>query len=272
MENLILVNGSDQFIFENIGESPEGFEYPTIRTSIEDLAGDRSAAYVASKFGRRRLSWKALITGNATTVSVLRRNLSYISRPGSLKTLKFETCDGLDLQTYVEIEKIFMPYKIGARCEVLIEAVAPQWQFYSQTLHTFETAQTFITGGLAIPAAIPYDMSGTSNTNIVIENVGNYAADPIFTINGPGTLFTVQNQTTGESFVIDYTLTVGQTIVIDVNARTIILNGSTNIYSSMISGDFWQVQPGDNVVTFNAANNTGDTLLTIAWRDSYIGI
>ena len=270
MENITLVNGDDQFVFNVIGENPEGFEFPSTRISIEDVAGDRSAVYINSKAGRRRLSWQAVI--ETADISQTRRDLVLVARPGNLKTLKFETCDGLELQTEVEIENVIMPYKIG-RTKCLIEAVAPDWRFYSQELHEFETVQTVITGGLAIPAAIPYDMSGgevVSSTTVL--NDGNEVSDPIFTIQGPGTSFTIGNQTTGGELVIDYELTSDDSIVIDVKNRTIILNGDTSIYSALASGDFWSLAPGANIMRFIVTGADVDTLLTVNWRDAIIGI
>ena len=269
METITIIDSdSNQFICRDVG-SLEGFEYPTTRLSIEDLAGDRSAVYVASKAGRRPLSWQGLLD---TDFMEKRRDLQLVLRPDSVKTIKFTTCDGLALQAEVAIEKLLMPYRAG-RSMYLIEAVSADWRFYSQTLHEFETGQTVITGGFGIPAEIPLDMSGGSYVlDNDILNAGTDTSYPTFTITGPGSTFTIGNQTTGGEMVITYTLTASDTIVIDVISRTIVLNGITNIYSSLTTGDFWGLQPGANTIRFVVVGLGVETLLNLVYRDAYMGI
>lgn len=265
MKNVQLINGTDTFTFENIG-SPEGFEYPEARVSIEDVAGDKSAIWINSKAGRRRLSFQSVIDYSDRT------DLQKVLRLGNVKVLKFTTCDDIALQSEVEVEKLTMPYKQG-RQVALLELVAPDWRFLSQTEHEYETPETVISGGMSIPATIPFDLAeGEGPDGYGVTNAGNDYAEPIFLINGPFLSCVVTNVTTGETFTITDTLQSDESIEINSVDKTILKNETENAYSTMTSGNFWRLAPGYNVIQFTAVGEDVDTLLTITWRDSYIGV
>ncbi len=265
MKNVQIINGTDTYTFENIG-SPEGFEYPEARVSIEDVAGDKSAIWINSKAGRRRLSFQSVIPYTS------RINLQKVLRLGNTKLLKFTTCDDIALQTDVDVERFTMPYKPG-RQVALLELVSADWRFLSQTEHEYETPETVISGGMSIPASIPYDLGEGSGPNgYGVTNAGNDYAEPIFHINGPFLSCVVTNITTGETFTITDTLQSDESIEINSINKTILKNGTENAYSTMTSGNFWRLAPGYNVIQFTAVGEDVETILTINWRDSYIGI
>lgn len=265
MENISITNGTDTYTFPNIG-SLEGFEYPEARVSIEDVAGDKSAIFINSKAGRRRLSFQSLIP------YADRFDIQKVLRLGNTKTLKFTTCDNLNLQCDIEVEKLVMPYKTG-RQVCLIEAVAPDWRFVSQTEHVYETPETVITGGMAIPAEVPFNLAeGEGAESYGVNNAGNDYAEPVFRINGPMLSCEVKNVTTGETFEITDTLQSDESIEINTQDKTIVKNETENAYSTMTSGNFWRLAPGFNYIQFTVVGEDVDTELRITWRDSYIGI
>jgi hypothetical protein len=244
-----LINGDDSFIFENVGYM-EGFEYSSVRPVVEDVSGPLSSIYITSKFGRRRLSWQSLIYDD---VFANRRLLLQAARQqGTIKTIEFATCDGLSLQAEIEIENIIMPYKNG-RNVVFIEAIAPDWRFYSQDLHE----------------------NNSANQSQVINNAGNEDTDPIFRIYGPFTSVTINNLNTSESFTIEFDeyteIGIGEYVEIDVKNRTVKLNDGTSIYSAF-DGEFFRLVPGNNTLQFSPIGNDGNTLLRTIWRDAYNGI
>lgn len=265
MKNISLTNGTDVFTFPNIG-NVEGFEYPESRLSIEDVAGDKSAVWINSKAGRRRLSFQSVIPYTSRT------NLQKVLKLGNTKTLKFTTCDDIALQTDVDVERFTMPYKPGRQI-ALLELVSADWRFVSQTEHEYETPETVITGGMGIPATIPFDMAGGEGAaSYGVNNAGNDYAEPIFRINGPFLSCIVTNVTTGETFTITDTLASDESIEVNTQDKTILKNETENAYSTMTSGNFWRLAPGFNYIQFTAVGEDVTTILTINWRDSYIGI
>lgn len=251
----------------------EGFEYATVRESIDDIAGTTGAIYVNSKFGRRRMG----ITGDliGTDVFAFRRQLATVLRQtGTMKLIQFTTYDDLQLQCEAEVVKYTNPYNHKVHT-LLLELVAPDYRFYSQELFSFDLDRTSIEAGATIPATIPWSIglsTSTGSLGTIITSDGNEPTDPVFSIYGPGTDFTVTNETSDKSFVLTTTLSAGDVVVVDVNARTIIKNDTENLYTSF-SGDFFTIEPGENEISFliNSGDDV-DTRLNVSYRDAYNGV
>jgi phage-related protein len=255
MKSIAIVDqvSSESFTFyDNAGgtilRSFEGFEYAEVRHSIEEVAGERSAVYVTSKFGKRLVSWEGDLVSN--DVFTLRRQLlSVLRQRGEMKLIKFTTYDDLDLQFEAEVIRVANPYthKIHS---FLIEVIAPDWRFYSQTEHEEEVAD------------------GATEE---IENAGNERTDPVIRIEGPGTSFTILNGTTGKGFTITNTLLEGEYIDIDVKEKTIINDSEESVYADF-SGDFPSLEPGTNEVDFSAVGGGAATKIKVIYRDAYNGL
>lgn len=264
MKDLTLISGLTEIEFNDVGNA-QGFEYPELSNVTVSVPGRSGQFYLNSDYEARRLSWEGLANGVTE-----RREISSF-QIGSLKTLKFSTCDDIALQTDVEILKFIMPSKLG-RSKYLFEALAPDYRFVAQVASIATTQVTIVTGGTALPTALPISFGSVTGTPaLTVNNAGNAYASTVFTIKGPGTNFIVQNQTTGQSFNVNIALLSNETVVVDTENRTVV-KGSTNQYG-LFSGDFWELAPGNNEIFFNADSGTdANTLLTIDYRSSYLGI
>lgn len=266
MDTINILNGADNFICEYIGNAV-GFEYPLTRPVIEDIAGRDGALYISNRFGRRPLAWTGLIRSD---VMASRRELIKVCKVGNLKTIQFTTCDGLALQTNIDILNLIAPYKNG-QTVYHIEAVAPDYRFYSQDLIIAYTYITESQGGTPIPAAIPAPIGGGSSVDFSITNLGNIDTDPTFVIRGPGTNFVVRNLTTGRSFNLNLTLLNNETVRIDTLNKTA-YKGVQNVFGSVV-GDWFTLVPGVNRITFSASSGTDvNTRLAVEYRHAYLGI
>lgn len=241
---ITIVRGDAEFTFQNIGNA-EGFEYPSTRPVIEDISGPQSSIWITSKFGRRPISFQFTFLDDFLEN---RRTMGLVLRQGVLALMKFGTCDNLDLQAYIQINKVLMPYRKG-RTVGLIEAVAPDWRFYSQTLHT----------------------NDSNSAEQTIENAGNELTEPVFRLKGPFTAVTVRNLSTSEEFTVTETIIAGEYIDVDVVNRTIIEDDGTSRYSSF-DGEFVNLIPGDNILEWETTGGGGGTSLLTTWRDAYVGI
>ena len=132
MKSITITETSENITFtldENEIGTLEGWEYPSVRSVVEDISGSKSSVYVTSKFGRRRFSIQALVRHG---LDDRRTMLKAMRQTGFLKLLKFKTLDDLELQAEVEILNLIYPYT-KVQKPFLIEMVAPDWRFYSQT-------------------------------------------------------------------------------------------------------------------------------------------
>lgn len=265
MTNFLIDDNGNEIEFERVG-SLNGFEYPELNVVSTDVPGRSGAFFIKSNFGRRNISWRGLLD-----FGVANRRLVSALTAGTLKTLKFTTCDNLSLQTEIAIKNLTMPYTEG-RSTVLIEAFAPDYRFYSQTLTNVNTAETVSVGGVTLPTALPIDFSNVTGVpKLTLTNNGDDETPPNFIITGPGTNFTIQNVTSGGLLQINTTLTIGQTIEINTLNRTILLNGTTNIFGYK-SGNFWNIPVGVSLLNFRVqSGSNSDTMLNVQYRSAYKG-
>ncbi len=225
----------------------EGWEYSSVQDVIEDVAGNHGATYLTSKQGRRRFSMRLAIKDQ--TLANKRSMLLALRQTGSMKLLKFTTLDDLTLQAYVEILVVRYPYSSVIR-PFLLEMVAPDWRFYSQTLHQITMAK---------------------DTPTEVENVGNENTYPVYVITGPGNGFTISDAD-GNSFLVDYELLDDSTIEVDTVANEVKLGDGTPIFSSF-SGDFFGREPGAINVTLEVGSGDNVTTeLSVDFRDAYNGV
>lgn len=282
MKQITIIEQSDnnQYTLQDSGSKSllrefEGFEFADIRNSIDNVAGDYGAVYVNSKYGRRRMA----IRGDFLSSDVYTQRRLFnraLRQTGVMKLIKFTTYDDLLLQCEAEVSKLVNPYTHKVHT-FLLELIAPDWRFYSQTLQSINIGQTLIKGGASIPATIPMSIASPTSSETeflnIITNNGNEKTDPIIIISGPGTGFLIGNESTGEEFELSSALVEGDSVVIDVKRRTVVKNGTTNLYGDF-TGDFWSIIPGDNELRFLVDNGheLGITNLNIAFRDAYNGI
>lgn len=229
----------------------EGFEYAEVRDVVEDISGKQSSIYITSKFGRRRISWQGDLI--SSTVFTLRRQmLAAMRQTAELKVIEFTTYDDLELRCEAEIVKVLNPYNHKVHT-YLIEAICPDWRFYSQAEH----------------------VNNSASASQDIENAGNEMTDPVFRIFGPLTEVTINNLMTSESFTItldEYSgLSAGEYIDVNVKERTVKLDDGTSIYSDF-DGEFFSLIPGTNTLQFSAVGDDGNTSLRVTWRDAYNGL
>jgi hypothetical protein len=243
---------SDEFEFEDSGDNTiirefEGFEYPEVRDVIEDISGPQSSIYITSKFGRRRLSFSGDIVGS-DVFQTRRDMLAVMRQTGDIKLVEITTYDDLDLQFEAEIVKVVAPYNHKVQ-KFLIEMVAPDWRLYSQT----ETE------------------NDSSDTNQVITNNGTEASTPVLKIYGSFDDVTITNLSNSESFEISTAVADGHYVEVDCLNRTVKLDGATSMYSDF-DGEFFDILPGENTISFNPTNGGVNAKLVTTFRDAYLGL
>jgi len=103
-----------------------------------------------------------------------------------------------------------------------------------------------------------------------LANNGNFFSNHPITIEGPVTNPRVESLTQGKTLAMDIVLGVGETLVLDAESRTVLLNGTASRYNTLTTESEWfDLQPGNNEVRFQAATPTAATM-TITWRSSWV--
>lgn len=129
-------------------------------------------------------------------------------------------------------------------------------------------------GGLVFPLVFPLDFGpGVTGGQMVVTNGGRIATLPTWTITGPVTNPVIINTATSEQLALtNGTLFVaaGQQLILDTDARTVMLQGTASRRSSLATGSSWfSLKPGDNQIAFLASDFDPAAQLTATWRDAY---
>lgn len=268
MDKIRIINGTFQFLCEDVSES-EGFETPTTRDVFIDPPEREGSLFIGELAGKREMAWKGLIK---TAIQSKRRLLARVCQPGGLKTLQFQTCDGIDVQIQATVKLVNAYSK--TRSPYMISAKAPYPYFESQLLRTAKTGITARAGGTPIPAAIPAPIGEGGGTPFIVVNAGDMPARPRLEIHGPGNNFLVQNLDTGEIIRLQTELASNEVVIIDTVSNEA-FKGEQNVYGLIERepvGQWLRLVPGNNRIVFSALTGFGPlTELTISWRDTYAG-
>lgn len=151
-------------------------------------------------------------------------------------------------------------------------------QFYATDPLIYEGTEqsaisTLPTAGGGLEFDLTFDaVFGAVSTGgtIAATNEGTFDTSPVFRIDGPVTNPRIENVTTGKVLSFTGTIPEGQYLLVDVDARTVLLNGTASRYS-WIDRDavWWDLPPGTNEVTFRASTTTEATL-TMTWRSAWV--
>ncbi len=147
--------------------------------------------------------------------------------------------------------------------------VAPDPRRYSDNEHfnICNLAQPG-TGGLVFPLVFPLTFgTGSQGGGMTLTNAGTIATWPRFQlqlVTGP----TITDAATGQRLAFDPTFTVegGQTLVVDTNAKTVLLNG-VNRRDRLFIAEWFPLPPGDTSVRYDGSGAFAN--LVAFWRDAW---
>lgn len=110
-----------------------------------------------------------------------------------------------------------------------------------------------------------------------LANTGDARAFPHFVFTGPGTVWSLINQTTGDGIWFDLTLLAGERATLTLRPGNIrfVSNFRSNLLGSILPGSVlasWRLQPGDNDTNLFITATTGDSAAAATWRKRYHGL
>lgn len=159
---------------------------------------------------------------------------------------------------------------------LLFRAYDPYW-YGPEEQEVFDTGTVV---GSFFP--IPNPVSGSFITLVASEvyasativNTGDVDAQPVWTIDGPGTNIVLRDAGSGARLQFDgLTLTAGQVATIDTRdgVMTALLDDGTNLYPYLTdSSEFWWLPRGSTNVLVELTGATADTEVTLAWRPAHL--
>ncbi|WP_068922205.1 phage distal tail protein [Planobispora rosea] len=137
------------------------------------------------------------------------------------------------------------------------------------------TSPTSGSGGLTYPLTYPLDYgTAGSPANATCTNFGTAETNPTLVLTGPITTPRIINSTLGRTLEFNLDLLAGQTLTIDTDAGTVMLNGTTDrLYTRTnlsVPVEMFEFGPGDNDITLLAAAFGVNAQMAITWQSAYL--
>jgi hypothetical protein len=153
---------------------------------------------------------------------------------------------------------------------VALQFFATDPRIYADTETELITVAATSGGGRTYPRTYPltYAAGGVGGT-LVATNAGNFPTRPTLTVTGPCNQPRIENVTAGKHLEVAVNLAAGETLVIDTDARTVLLGGTASRYSFLTAASqWWEIAAGDNSLKFTSASNVGT--LEVHFRSAWI--
>lgn len=134
---------------------------------------------------------------------------------------------------------------------------------------TISTGLPSSSGGLSAPFTVPFTIDATTDTGVLTVDVSGTIAGPVkLRIDGPAQLPTIRHEESGRELAFDLILDAGQWLDIDLDRRTVLLNGQAS-RRGLMRGRWFTLTPGTNTLSWSSLTTDPDAALTVTWRDAW---
>ncbi|MBB2909328.1 hypothetical protein FHS43_000574 [Streptosporangium becharense] len=240
----------------------------------------------------RHGSWPGGMRGQARTVTATLEIAAGEAMGEAIRALRAATpivrsavqaplairCDGETLvvgaQFAGRVVPIDQPYSMGYAPKAVLQWFCADPRLYEPVEQSVTIgAPAGGSGGLAYPLAYPlvYGTAPVPNTATCV-NTGNAETNPVVTFIGPLTTPRLVNSTTTRALVFDLDLDDGQTLIVDTDRGTVLLNGTTdrrNTRSNLgVPIEYFELDPGPNDLSLLAEASGPGAQATVRWKSA----
>ena len=273
----------DGWLFGGSGQGVQVLEIsgledmPTLRTQ-DDTRGFQDGMFTGTDFlsGRTLTFTLQIMTDTSNTMQTYLNELkSYLMYQQSGTTvLQFQlpgrSVQRVNARVRKRSIKIDTDYSNG-KALAMVELFCPDPRVYDDAAQS----QTLTLGSLVgrvynrIYPLVYQTIISCGSSIGSFTNSGNVTMFPTFTLTGPCINPTIVNSTTGASIPIVYTMTSGDTIIIDPDLRSVILNGSParNIISN--NAQWFGLPPGTTTLGVIVPAAAAGTCV-VDYRNAYV--
>lgn len=132
---------------------------------------------------------------------------------------------------------------------------------------------SYIMGGLSFRLSLPTSFSNRGFKRMAV-NDGDVSTPVEIEFKGPAINPTVTNETTGEFLRVNREL--GEEDVLTVSTafgeKYVRINGENAFHYIDLDSTFWQLIPGENILSYASNNDSINTKVTVKWKNRYIGL
>lgn len=132
---------------------------------------------------------------------------------------------------------------------------------------------SYLMGGLKFKLSLPTSFSSRGFKRKAI-NEGDVSTPVEMEFKGPATNPTVTNLTTGEFIKVNREL--GEEDVLTVSTafgeKYVRINGENAFHYINLNSVFWQLVPGENILSYQSNNDSIKTKVVVKWKNRFIGL
>jgi hypothetical protein len=270
----VLLNPSDQTLpFVDITKV-SGLDTPELRSTERDHEGV-DGGFLDAEFEKMRIiTLEGQVIGEADFIEVFLDTLKgnwaprrvsipfYLAHPGVAERLVYVK----PLGCRYDVDAL---RRVGsAAIQFLCQAEDPR--IYDSALQTVQVSQGLpITTGTSYSYAYPFGFGAPiSPEGSMVINGGNRPTPAVITLTGPVTNPVIYNDTYGNTLSFEIDVQTGETLVIDLGARTVKLNGTVSRRASLLEPDWFMLEPGDNFLRYRASTG-GAAPASVAFRNAW---
>ncbi|MFF1547161.1 phage distal tail protein [Streptomyces sp. NPDC058291] len=252
----------------------EGWDSPDVRAEFTDREGDHGAWASPVYLGSRPITLAGTIV--APSQALLEAAMEQLRAAAGLTDTQLTVWETLPKQCTVRRSgKVLLQYVTDVTASYSVMVTAEDPRRYGTTQQSGVTGLPVTTGGLTFPAAVPFAFSASGATGtIAAANAGTVETRPVLTVAGPVVaplVSALYPDGTVRQLAYSQTLQSGEQLVIDTDARTVLLNGvSRRRFLSVPAG--WPTIPAASTVTYQFQSGTysASASLTATWRSAWM--
>lgn len=259
----------------------QGLDAPQHRLSVYNKAGEDGAVVSSSFYGGRVVTLEGYIKGDTAEAyednrlafsRALSLSRSAIGVP-TLKRFRFTTLAGRQYYFYgVPRKPVFDNSRINY-CDFMVTIECPDPQLLSATSTTSGNITLAASTGLTFPVTFPMVFGGAVGGFYETYNHGTILSWPVLELRGILTNPYILNSTTNQLMQLDHTILSGDVVTIDMKAKTIMLNGTSNILHTKNSeSQWWAIEPGLNIIAFSSGSGGDTGNLTVRYNAGFAGV
>ncbi|MFJ8109995.1 phage distal tail protein [Streptomyces sp. NPDC096132] len=256
-------------------QSLEGWDSPDIRSEFTEREADHGAWASTVYLGARPITLGGTIV--APSRAALERAMETLRVAASLTDTVLLVGEAVPKRATVRRSgKLLIQYVTDtvATYSVLVTAADPRR--YDATLSSATTNLPTSSGGLAFPVTFPVAFSATVTAGqIAAVNSGTADSRPVITIAGPvvaPVVSALYPDGTVRQLVYGQDLASGETLVIDTDAHTVLINGNVSRRRFMTVSNGWPtIGAGQSVIfQFQSTTYNASATLTVQWRSAWM--
>lgn len=236
------------------------------------------STYIDNTLGNRAITIEGMIIAKGDSGAVLkaRRLMQRVINP-KLDEVNIAYCKGdwvKEIKAIAESTPVFPAGKgnKGLYYQKFLLYLLCHQPFWLDTFYE-SRKMSYIMGGLSFKLILPTSFSYRGFRRKAV-NEGDVVTPVEIEFNGPAINPTVTNETTGEFIQVNRKL--GEEDVLTVSTtfgeKYVRINSENAFHYIDLDSTFWQLVPGENILSYQSNNDSIKTRVKVKWKNRYIGL